>query len=71
MHNKTIHFVKQDIDIELTDPQTTTIRGHSDRSSIQPMGLVERTVSRSPTTNNSKVSSLYETIEDELATHAR
>ncbi|KAH8755187.1 hypothetical protein F5882DRAFT_444803 [Hyaloscypha sp. PMI_1271] len=39
---------------KLADPQTMTIRGHSERSGISPIGLVEGTMSKSATTRDSK-----------------
>ena len=46
-----------------------TIRGHSERPGIPPIELVEGTMSRSATTEDSKASSLHETDEDERAIH--
>jgi len=46
-----------------------TIRGHSERSGISPMGLVEGTMSKSATPRDSKVSDLHERVEDERTTY--
>lgn len=56
-------------EIEVTDPQNMTIWGHSERSGIPPMGLVEENMSKSATTRESKVFDLHARVEDECATH--
>jgi hypothetical protein len=64
--------IKDDIEIEFTDPQTMTIRGRSERSyasHIPPMGLIKGTMTRSAITKDSKISNLHETaIEDRRTT---
>jgi HSP20 family molecular chaperone IbpA len=60
---------QDDIKIEFTDPHTITIRGHSKRSGTPPMRLIKGTISRSATTGDYKVSSLYERAKDERTTH--
>ncbi|KAG9242204.1 HSP20-like chaperone [Calycina marina] len=67
LHGELAGVQKKDIEIEFTDSQTMTIRGHSERPSISPMKLVEGNMSRSATTDFGKASSLHETVEDERA----
>ena len=60
---------QDDIEIEFTDPQTMTVRGHSERSGTPTMRLVKGTMTRSATNGNSKVSSPHKRAEDKRATH--
>ena len=61
LYSEVLGIRHNNIKIEFTDPQTITIRGRSERSGI---GLIEGTITRSATTKDSKLSSLYEIVED-------